>query len=51
MSTILIPSSAKRIVKQILVIANLSWWKDLVLRACVYMIFLGKQLSATEAKQ
>ena len=43
---ILIPSSTKRITKQILVIAKLNGRKDLVLKGCLYdMVFPSKQLS------
>ena len=43
---ILIPSSAKRIAKQILAIAKLNRRKDLVLSGCFYdLIFSNKQLS------
>ena len=46
MRLVLIPSSAKRIAKHILVIAKLNGTKDIVLRGCAYdMIFPRKQLS------
>ena len=45
MSPILAPSSAKRIITQILVIEKLNERKDLILRGCVYYdIFPSKQL-------
>ena len=45
MALILVPSSAKRMATQILVIAKLNIGKDLVLRGCVFDIILpSKQL-------
>ena len=47
MPFILVPSSAKRIATQILVVAKLNGRKDLVLRGCVYV---GTHLGFSEAR-
>ena len=44
MLPILVPSSAKPIAIESLVIAKLNERKDLVLRGCVYMVLPSKQL-------
>ena len=45
MPSIFVPSSAKRITAQVLVIAKLNGRKDIVLRGCLIdMIFFSKKL-------